>query len=179
QTAGRGRLGRRWTAPAGSSLMTSILLRPPPSSPIAQLSLVAGLATAETVEQALDLSVQIKWPNDVMVDRRKVAGVLAEARDDVVVLGIGINVNQTAGELPADARLPVASLRTVDGVVRERAPLLADLIVRLARLPARPPRARGRGGGRRGRARPPRPAARGRPPRRVGGGAARPLTAAA
>ncbi|HZR91984.1 MAG TPA: biotin--[acetyl-CoA-carboxylase] ligase [Gaiellaceae bacterium] len=133
QTAGRGRLGRRWTAPAGSSLMTSILLRPPPSSPIAQLSLVAGLATAETVEQALDLSVQIKWPNDVMVDRRKVAGVLAEARDDVVVLGIGINVNQTAGELPADARLPVASLRTVDGVVRERAPLLADLIVRLER----------------------------------------------
>jgi BirA family biotin operon repressor/biotin-[acetyl-CoA-carboxylase] ligase len=86
---------------------------------------------AETVEAALDLSVQIKWPNDVMVDRRKVAGVLAEARDGIVVLGIGLNVNQTREELPADARVPAASLRTVDSVVRDRAPLLADLLLRL------------------------------------------------
>ncbi|HST24680.1 MAG TPA: biotin--[acetyl-CoA-carboxylase] ligase [Gaiellaceae bacterium] len=131
QTAGRGRLGRAWTAPAGTAITASLLLRPPESAPIQQLSLVGGLAVAETVEAALDLSAQIKWPNDVMVDRRKVAGLLAEARDGIVVLGIGLNVNQTRAELPADARVPAASLRTVDGIERDRAPLLADLLARL------------------------------------------------
>ena len=133
QTAGRGRLGRRWTAPGGTAIQLSVLLRPPEGAPIQQLSLVGGLAVAETVEAALDLSAQIKWPNDVMVDRRKVAGVLAEARDGIVVLGIGLNVNQTRDELPADARVPAASLRTVDGVERDRASLVADLLVRLER----------------------------------------------
>ena len=108
-----------------------MLLRPPGGAPIQQLSLVGGLAVAETVEEALDLSAQIKWPNDVMVNRSKVAGVLAEARDGIVVLGIGLNVNQTREQLPEDARVPAASLRTVDGVERDRAPLLADLLTRL------------------------------------------------
>jgi BirA family transcriptional regulator, biotin operon repressor / biotin---[acetyl-CoA-carboxylase] ligase len=133
QSAGRGRLGRRWTAPPGSAIQVSVLLRPPTGTPIQQLSLVGGLAVAETVEEALQLSAQIKWPNDVMVDRRKVAGVLAEARDGVVVLGMGLNVNQTRAELPEGARVPAASLRTVDGVERDRAPLLAELLVRLER----------------------------------------------
>jgi BirA family biotin operon repressor/biotin-[acetyl-CoA-carboxylase] ligase len=133
QTAGRGRLGRRWTAPPGTAIQASVLLRPPAGAPIQQLSLIGGLAVAETVEEALQLSAQIKWPNDVMVDRRKVAGVLAEARDGVVVLGMGLNVNQTRAELPEDARIPAASLRTVDGVERDRAPLLADLLLRLER----------------------------------------------
>jgi BirA family transcriptional regulator, biotin operon repressor / biotin---[acetyl-CoA-carboxylase] ligase len=133
QSAGRGRLGRRWTAPPGTAIHVSVLLRPPTGAAIQQLSLVGGLAVAETVEQALDLSAQIKWPNDVMVDRRKIAGVLAEARDGIVVLGIGINVNQTRADLPADARVPAASLRTVDSVERDRGPLLADLLARLER----------------------------------------------
>jgi BirA family biotin operon repressor/biotin-[acetyl-CoA-carboxylase] ligase len=133
QTVGRGRLGRRWTAPPGTSIAVSVLLRPPAGAPIQQLSLVGGLAVAETVEAALDLAVQIKWPNDVMVNRRKVAGVLAEARDGVVVLGIGVNVNQTREQLPDDARVPPASLRTADGVERDRAPLLADVLARLER----------------------------------------------
>lgn len=133
QTAGRGRLGRLWTAPPGTAITVSVLLRPPADAPIQQLSLVGGLAVAETVEAALDLSVQIKWPNDVMVNRRKVAGVLAEARDGIVVLGIGLNVNQTPTQLPEDARVAPASLRSVDGVEHDRAPLLADLLVRLER----------------------------------------------
>jgi BirA family biotin operon repressor/biotin-[acetyl-CoA-carboxylase] ligase len=131
QTEGRGRLGRRWEAPPGTALTFSVLLRPPVGAPIQQLSLVGGLAVAETVEDALDLSAQIKWPNDVMINRRKVGGILAEARDGIVVLGIGLNVNQTREQLPADARVPAASLRTVDGVERDRAPLLADLLARL------------------------------------------------
>jgi BirA family transcriptional regulator, biotin operon repressor / biotin---[acetyl-CoA-carboxylase] ligase len=128
QSAGRGRLGRRWTAPPGTALLCSVLLRPPPGSRIAQLSLVGGLATAQTVEAALGRSAQLKWPNDVLVDGRKVAGLLAEARDGVVVLGVGLNVNQTAAELPDDARVPAASLRTLDGTERDRDELLLDLL---------------------------------------------------
>jgi len=131
QTAGRGRLGRVWTAPPGTALLCSTLLRPPAGSRIAQLSLVGGLAAAQAVEAALGRAVQLKWPNDVLVSSCKVAGVLAEARDGVVVLGIGLNVNQTAAELPADARIEAASLRTIDGAERDRDVLLTELLVRL------------------------------------------------
>jgi BirA family transcriptional regulator, biotin operon repressor / biotin---[acetyl-CoA-carboxylase] ligase len=136
QTAGRGRLGRSWVAPPGTAISVSVLLRPPPDRTIAQLSLLGGLAAAEAVEEELGLwrGSQIKWPNDVMVNRRKVAGVLAEARDGVVVLGIGINVNQTRDQLPPDAPQPAASLRTIDGREHDRAALLADLLRRLDRL---------------------------------------------
>lgn len=132
QTEGRGRLGRRWVAPAGSAVLVSILLRPPAERRIAELSLVGGIATALTVERALGLSSQIKWPNDVMVNRRKVAGVLAEARESVVILGVGLNVNQRREELPEDA-FAAGSLRTIDGVPRMRAPLLADLVLEVER----------------------------------------------
>jgi BirA family transcriptional regulator, biotin operon repressor / biotin---[acetyl-CoA-carboxylase] ligase len=131
QTAGRGRLGQSWVEAPGTSVLASVLLRPPPELAAPQLSLVGGLAAALAVEQALGLAAQIKWPNDVMVDRRKVAGVLAEARDGVVVLGIGVNVNQTREELPEDAKVPAASLRTVDGRVRDREELLASVLERL------------------------------------------------
>ena len=131
QTGGRGRLGRSWIEAPGTSVLVSVLLRPPPELPAPQLSLVGGLATALAAEEALELAAQIKWPNDVMVDRRKVAGVLAEAREGVVVLGIGVNVNQTREELPRDAAVPAASLRTVDGLVRDREELLASLLERL------------------------------------------------
>ena len=110
---------------------TQLLLRPPPELPAPQLSLVGGLAAALAAEDALELAAQVKWPNDVMVDRRKVAGVLAEAREGTVVLGIGLNVNQTRDELPADARMPVASLRTIDGRVRDREQVLASLLAHL------------------------------------------------
>jgi BirA family biotin operon repressor/biotin-[acetyl-CoA-carboxylase] ligase len=128
QTKGRGRQGREWDTPPGTAILCSILLRPPAGRAQEELSLVAGLATAATVERALGLAVQVKWPNDVMVNRRKVAGVLAEAIEGTVVLGIGLNVNQTREELPLEARVAPGSLYTADGVRRERAPLLADLL---------------------------------------------------
>jgi BirA family transcriptional regulator, biotin operon repressor / biotin---[acetyl-CoA-carboxylase] ligase len=134
QTAGRGRLGRGWETPPGTAILCSVLLRPPAEQSAAELSLVGGLAAAEAVERATNLSAQIKWPNDVMVDRRKVAGVLAEAAADRVVVGIGINVNQTREQLPGDAAVAPASLRTADGKSRERAPILADLLETLERL---------------------------------------------
>jgi BirA family biotin operon repressor/biotin-[acetyl-CoA-carboxylase] ligase len=128
QTTGRGRRGRSWEAPAGTAILCSVVLKPPEERTPAELSLVGGLAVAEAVERALGLAVQVKWPNDVMVNRRKVAGVLAEASGGAVVLGIGLNVNQTREALPADAATPPGSLYTSDGVRRPRAPILADLL---------------------------------------------------
>lgn len=131
QTAGRGRLGRSWTAPAGATILCSVLLTPPPGRAPAELSLVGGLAVAEAVEAATDLAAQIKWPNDVLLNRRKVAGILAEAVAGAIVLGVGLNVNQSRSELPAEAKVAPGSLLTADGVRRERAPILADLLLRL------------------------------------------------
>jgi BirA family transcriptional regulator, biotin operon repressor / biotin---[acetyl-CoA-carboxylase] ligase len=124
QTAGRGRLGRSWEAPPGKALLFSILLRPPPERNVPELSLVAGIAVADALERTLDLSVQLKWPNDVMLRRRKVAGCLAEVRDGVVVLGIGLNVNQTREELPENA----GSLLTLTGRETDRETLLSALL---------------------------------------------------
>jgi BirA family transcriptional regulator, biotin operon repressor / biotin---[acetyl-CoA-carboxylase] ligase len=131
QTGGRGRLGRSWVEEPGTALLLSVLLRPPSERRAPELSLVAAVAVALAVEHATGLSAQIKWPNDVMLDRQKVAGILAELRGDEVVVGIGLNVNQTRAQLPPDAPTPAASLRTVTG--REHAPesLLATLLGRL------------------------------------------------
>jgi BirA family transcriptional regulator, biotin operon repressor / biotin---[acetyl-CoA-carboxylase] ligase len=131
QTAGRGRLGRRWTEPAGTSILCSVLLHPPPEPTASELSLVAALAVAEAVQEATGLDAQIKWPNDVLLEGRKVAGMLAEMRGDTVVLGIGINVNQTQEQLAPGGRVPAGSLLTATGRPRDRALLLARLLARL------------------------------------------------
>ena len=134
QTEGRGRLGRTWTAPRATAILCSLVLRPPAERRASELSLVGGVAAALMVERALGLSSQIKWPNDVMVNRRKVAGVLAEtAEGGAVSLGIGLNVNQRRDDLPSEATVPPASLFTTDGVRRVRAPLLADLVTEVER----------------------------------------------
>jgi BirA family biotin operon repressor/biotin-[acetyl-CoA-carboxylase] ligase len=133
QEAGRGRLGRAWLAPAGSSLLLSVLLRPAAPHPLPQLSLVAGLAIARTIEAESDLKAQIKWPNDVLVDDRKLAGALAEGRGASVVLGIGLNVNQTPEELPDGALGPAASLRSLDGRARDRTLTLVELLLQIER----------------------------------------------
>lgn len=131
QTGGRGRLGRPWVDAPGTSVLCSVLLRPPAGRPAPHLSLVCGLAVAEAVEAATGLAAQLKWPNDVMLDRRKVAGILLEARGEAVVCGIGVNVNQTREQLPADARTPAGSLRTVTGRSYDRDDVLDDVLGRL------------------------------------------------
>jgi BirA family biotin operon repressor/biotin-[acetyl-CoA-carboxylase] ligase len=133
QTAGRGRLGRTWTAPAGTAILCSIALRPPAHAAVAQLSLVTALAVAKTVEEAIGQAAGVKWPNDVVVDGRKVAGILLEGRGGAVVAGVGLNVNQREEDLPQRARVPAGSLLAHDGVRRDRAPLLAALLVQLER----------------------------------------------
>lgn len=133
QTGGKGRHGRRWVAPPGTSLLVSVLLRPPPERDLPELSLVAALATAEAIEGATGLALQIKWPNDVMLNRRKVAGVLSELADGAVVCGIGINVNQARDELPLDAPTEPGSLRSLTGTTYDRAALLEALLLHLER----------------------------------------------
>ena len=134
QTAGRGRRGGRWDAPPGTSVLLSLLLHPPAGRHYPELTLVAALAAAEAVEGATGLSAQLKWPNDVMLDRSKVAGVLADLADGTVVVGIGINVTQSRDQLPLDAPTNPGSLRTVTGVAHDRAALVGSLLFRLERL---------------------------------------------
>jgi BirA family biotin operon repressor/biotin-[acetyl-CoA-carboxylase] ligase len=93
QSHGRGRLGRRWEAPAGASLLVSVLLRPAvPAERTGLLTMAAGLAAIEGVAQLSGIDARLKWPNDVVVADRKLAGILAEKSGDAVVLGIGVNV---------------------------------------------------------------------------------------
>ena len=134
QTAGRGRLGRTWEEPAGTSLLVSVMLHPPPDRRLPELSLVAALAAAEMVEGAVELAAQIKWPNDVMLNRRKVAGILSELADGTVVVGIGVNVNQTREQLPLDSPTEPASLRTATGTTYDRPVLLGSLLVLFERM---------------------------------------------
>jgi BirA family transcriptional regulator, biotin operon repressor / biotin---[acetyl-CoA-carboxylase] ligase len=134
QAAGRGRRGRQWEDVAGRSVLVSVLLRPRRSaSPLSQLSLVVGLAVAEAVDSVCRTTAQIKWPNDVLVADRKVAGILVEGTDDAAICGIGLNVNQSEDELPVETRMPAGSLRTTTGREHDRVALLVTLLDRLQR----------------------------------------------
>src|ERR1700733_12422214 len=100
QTAGVGRLGRSWHSEADVGIYCSILLRLPLSpSHLPVATLMLGLATAEAIEKASDLACDLLWPNDVLINGRKTAGILAQLVDNCIIAGIGINVNQQ--ELPS------------------------------------------------------------------------------
>lgn len=134
QTEGRGRLGRRWEAAPGTSILVSVLLVPPVEPPrLPELSLVAGGAVAQAIAEITGIEPAIKFPNDLLIGMRKVAGILAESTEGRVVLGIGVNVNQTAQELPADTLTPPTSLRVVLGEPVDRARLLAAILLHLER----------------------------------------------
>jgi BirA family biotin operon repressor/biotin-[acetyl-CoA-carboxylase] ligase len=134
QTEGRGRLGRRWLAPAGTSLLCSVQLRPAvPGERVPELTGVAARGCAEAIEALTGLSPELKFPNDVLVDGRKTAGVLAEAREGRVVLGIGVNVNVSEEQLPADVDFPATSLLVETGRELDRAELLVEVLACLER----------------------------------------------
>lgn len=108
QTAGRGRSGRDWTAPSGSSLFVSVLLKPGPQfdrAGFSWLPLMAGLAMSNAVASFINpIGVRLKWPNDVLVNEKKISGVLSELLPDLsgVVIGAGLNVTQQQAELPIE-----------------------------------------------------------------------------
>lgn len=145
QTEGRGRLDRQWLAPARSSLTLSVLLRPEvPPARLGWLPLLAGVALVESVGRIAMVDAVLKWPNDLLVRSSaeqtgygKCAGILAEAVNGAtvgaVVLGIGLNVSQTAGELPAGlSGLPATSLALAGALCVDRDPLLRGLLRSLA-----------------------------------------------
>ena len=110
QTSGRGRRGRRWSAPAGKALLVSAILSPL-SAEHALLPLAVPLAVCEAVESLAPIRCRIKWPNDVWIDERKVAGVLIEAQPpDWAAIGIGVNVSIEPDEFPDDLRHPATSV---------------------------------------------------------------------
>jgi BirA family transcriptional regulator, biotin operon repressor / biotin---[acetyl-CoA-carboxylase] ligase len=134
QTRGRGRLGRTWDAPAGLALLFSVLLHPePPMALWPELSLVAGDAVATALREQTGVAAELGHPNDVLVEGRKVAGILPEASVGTVRLGIGVNVNQTAEDLPAETAKPPTSLRVETDSEWSRAPLFAAILVELER----------------------------------------------
>jgi BirA family biotin operon repressor/biotin-[acetyl-CoA-carboxylase] ligase len=134
QTAGRGRLGRTWTAEPGTSLLFSVNLRPAVESQrLPELTIVAGLAVADAIHAVTGLRPDIKAPNDLLVRGRKLAGILAEARDGRVVLGVGVNVNVERGRLPTDVDREPTSLLAEVGQPVDRARLLAAILLELER----------------------------------------------
>lgn len=129
QTGGRGRLDRSWVSPRGAGLTFSVLLRPvPPTGTWGWLPIVAGLALITAVRELCDVAVELKWPNDLLLGpgRAKAAGILAEASDSGVVVGVGVNVSTTPDELPDGATSLLA-----EGVLVSRAALLTELVLAL------------------------------------------------
>jgi BirA family biotin operon repressor/biotin-[acetyl-CoA-carboxylase] ligase len=140
QTAGRGRMGRAWFSPPGAGLYVSIVLRPPGTvsahrNPAALLTLASGVAIVEGVRAVTGLPAEIKWPNDVVIGKRKLAGILAEstAQGGVlhhVILGFGVNLQPAA--YPPDVARRATSIEAETGRAADRAQLFAEILAALA-----------------------------------------------
>ena len=134
QTEGRGRLGRRWEALAGTSVLCSVQLRPAVGAAhFPQLTVVGAEACVDAIRTVTGLEPTLKHPNDVLIGGRKVAGILGEAGEGRVVLGTGINANVPEDELPADVQIPATSLLTETGEPADRIELLVELLAALER----------------------------------------------
>jgi len=144
QTAGRGRRDRQWVSPPRAGLTLSVLLRPGaavperdwaavPNRAYGWLPLLAGVALLEAVQQVAAVDAALKWPNDLLVNDAKCAGILAEVVDDAVVLGLGLNVTTRPEELPPTTGLPATSLQIAGARSTDRDPLLRALLRGLAR----------------------------------------------
>ena len=139
QTEGKGRLQRIWHSPLGSNIYTSILLRPkfaPDQAP--QISIAAGVAVAEILSEYCPGQVQLKWPNDVLLNKKKVSGILAQMQAsangiDFVVLGFGINVNIGYNQLSQDIRIIATSLAIETGREIDRLELIISLYENIAK----------------------------------------------
>jgi BirA family biotin operon repressor/biotin-[acetyl-CoA-carboxylase] ligase len=136
QTAGRGRQGRAWFSPPGAGLYVSIVVRPGADistdrNPLALLTLASGVAIAEAVRGATALPAEIKWPNDVLIGRRKLAGILAESAVQAsavqyIVIGFGVNLQPAA--YPHELAARVTSIEAETGRAADRALILAEIL---------------------------------------------------
>lgn len=141
QSAGRGRLGRQWMAPPATALMISLLLRPFwPVERSHWLTMLSGVAAAEMLAEASGLNVQLKWPNDVVIERdgivQKLGGILQEAETEEgrlaqAIIGIGLNINMSSADLPPATHTPAASLLSLTGNRFDRDKLAEQLLNKL------------------------------------------------
>ena len=135
QTEGRGRRGRAWFSPPGSGLYVSVVLTPgaakiDPARATAVVTLAAGVAIADGIEASTGLSAQLKWPNDLYVGRRKLAGILAEADMPAVTLGYGVNISAAA--YPPEVASRATSLETELGRAGDRGLVFAETLAALS-----------------------------------------------
>jgi BirA family biotin operon repressor/biotin-[acetyl-CoA-carboxylase] ligase len=134
QRAGRGRRGRQWIGPARRNLYMSVLLRPTfPPAEAAMVSLMAGVVLCEAMEEVFRLRPQLKWPNDLLLDGKKAAGILAEMHAEqesirFLVLGIGVNINMGREMFPEDLRYPATSVQIAMGRPVKRLPFVRRLM---------------------------------------------------
>ena len=134
QTAGKGRRGREWYSAPGRGIYMSIILKPAlPRDKISSIPLLAAVALAEALEES-GLKPMVKWPNDILINNKKIAGILAETitnRENIesVILGIGININHNISDFPSGLRTPPTSLKIELGVDITRTKLLQSLLL--------------------------------------------------
>jgi BirA family biotin operon repressor/biotin-[acetyl-CoA-carboxylase] ligase len=139
QSKGRGRLGRTWYSPGGKGILMSVLLRPALRPPeVTRLTVIGATAVVRAIERCTTVRPSIKWPNDVMMGSRKLAGILTEMNAEpdrvrYVVVGIGLNVNQAKEDFPSELDGVSGSLSLESGVTVDRAALAAAMIEELDR----------------------------------------------
>lgn len=138
QTGGRGRLGRAWSSPPGTGLWMSIILRPEiDPSEAAKITEITAAAVANAIDRTTDIKSGIKWPNDIIIDRKKVCGILTEMSAELnyinfVVVGIGVNVN--TDEFPEDIKNTATSIKLCKGREVSRKELFLNIIKEFERL---------------------------------------------
>ncbi|MEW6740403.1 MAG: biotin--[acetyl-CoA-carboxylase] ligase [Nitrospirota bacterium] len=139
QTGGKGRLGRKWLSPQGKNLYMSIILRPvilPRDAAI--LTLMSAVACASAIKRLSSVPASIKWPNDIMVSDRKLGGILTEIKADMdrifhAVIGIGININLEAGDMPDEIKACATSIKNESGDAQSRTLIAIEIIKELDR----------------------------------------------
>ncbi|MCA0985754.1 biotin--[acetyl-CoA-carboxylase] ligase [Guptibacillus algicola] len=133
QTAGKGRLGRSWHSPKGSGIWTSIILRPKlPPQRAPQFTLIAAVSVVQAIRKQTGLEAEIKWPNDILINGKKIVGILTELQAEAdqiksVIIGMGINVNAAKEDFPSDLTT-ATSLKIESGEDVNRAALLASIL---------------------------------------------------
>lgn len=140
QLTGRGRMNRKWHSPKYTGIWMSVILRPnlpPPKAP--QLTLITAVAVVQAIEEFIGLQPQIKWPNDILINGKKVTGILTELQADAdriisIIIGIGINVNQQLEDYPEELRDIATSLSIESGNKLQRADLVKKLLYKLEHL---------------------------------------------
>lgn len=134
QVSGRGRMGRTWVSPAGKGIWMSLLLRPPVPLPLTpQLTLLAAVALSRAITRIVPVTIGIKWPNDLLIDGRKISGILLEsaAEDErlrYVVVGLGISVNLDAEDYPEELLSKAVSIKMAHGSEINRTDLIAAIL---------------------------------------------------